>query len=218
MIDFERARKAMVESQLRTSNVSDRRVLVAMGSVPRELFVPEARRAVAYIDDIQPIGAPGSRRFIAAPAVFGKLLQLAEIGAGDSVLDIGAGSGYSTAVLAKLAASVVGVEEDAGLVAAANANLAGLGLGNARVMQGSLSKPGKGAYDVVIVEGALDEAPTAAFGQLKEGGRLVVLIRQGATAVAHLYVKSGKGVAARADFNAVLPALETARREEEFVF
>lgn len=218
MIDFERARKAMVDSQLRTSNVSDRRVLVAMGSVPRERFVSEARRSVAYIDDIQPIGEAGSRRFIAAPAVFGKLLQLADIAPEDSVLDIGAGTGYSTAVLAHLAASVVGIEEDAGLVATANANLTGLGLGNARVVQGSLSQPGKGSYDVVIIEGTLDAAPTAAFGLLNEGGRLVVLIRQGATAVANLYVKSGKSVAARADFNAMLPALETRRREEEFVF
>jgi len=215
MTDYERARQRMVESQLRTGNVTDRRILSIMGRIPRELFVPEGRRAIAYIDDVQPLGAG---RFLAAPAPFAKLLQLAAIEPHEHVLDLGAGTGYSTAVIAGLAASVVGIEADADLVAAASANLATLGIANASVVQGSLSEGGKGEYDVVIVDGALEAVPQALFDRLKDDGRLVALVLEGATAVANVYVRTGKEVAARAEFNSTLPLLETSRATEEFVF
>lgn len=215
MIDYERARTTMVDSQLRTGNITDRRILAAMGRIPRERFVPEARRPVAYIDDVQPLGGG---RFLAAPAPFAKLLQLAAIEPHEIVLDLGAGTGYSTAVIAALAASVVGIEEDGALVAAANDNLAATGLANASVVQGSLADGGKGEYDLVLVEGALDAVPPALFARVKDGGRLVALIRQGATAVANVYVRTGKDVAARAEFNTTLPALSTTLPAEEFVF
>jgi protein-L-isoaspartate(D-aspartate) O-methyltransferase len=216
MVDYERARRTMVDNQLRTANVTDRRILSVMGRVPREIFVPDDRKPVAYIDDIQPLGAAG--RSMPAPAPFAKLIQLAAISSDDHVLDLGAGTGYSTAVLAGLARQVTGIEENGALVAAANANLASLGIANAKVTEGPLTLGGKGHYDVVVVEGALDAVPHALFDRLADGGRLVAMIRQGATAVANVYVKTGRGIAARAEFNSSLPPLTADRKEEDFVF
>jgi len=108
MIDAARQRSNMVESQILTSDVTDRRILRAMGELPRERFVPPALAALAYMDEAVPLSAPAAgRRWLMAPRVFAKLLQLAEIGEEDRVLDVGCGSGYSAAVLAKIARSVV---------------------------------------------------------------------------------------------------------------
>ena len=215
MIDYELARKLMVDNQLRTHHVTERRILAAMGRVPRELFVPEARRPLAYIDDTQPLGA-GSR-FMAPPSLLAKLVQLADVQPGDEVLDIGAGSGYSAAVLAGLGATVHGLEEDAALVAEANATLASLGIANASVSLGSFGDV-NGDYDVIVLQGAVEAVPANLFARLKEGGRLVAMIRKGVVAVANLYVKSGTGVTARAEFNASLPPLSAVRPVEQFVF
>lgn len=219
MTDFAQARKAMVDNQLRTSNVTDRRVLSAMGDVPRERFVPASRQAIAYIDEAHPLhAAPG--RFLPAPAPFAKLVQLAEIVHTDHVLDVAAGNGYSTAVLAHLAASVTAVESDSNLVDAARQTLAGLGISNASVVAGSLESGarGKGPFDVIIIEAGIADVPEALFAQLKPEGRLVALIAPpGLPAVAHIFAKSGKGIAARAEFNAWLPTLPAAKADE-FVF
>jgi protein-L-isoaspartate(D-aspartate) O-methyltransferase len=216
MIDYELARKLMVDNQLRTHHVTERRILAVMGRVPREVFVSEARRPLAYIDDTQPLGATGSR-FMAPPSLLAKLVQLADVQPGDEVLDIGAGSGYSAAVLAGLGAIVHGLEEDAALVAEANANLASLGVANASVSLGSFGDI-NGAYDVIMLQGAVEAVPANLFARLKDGGRLVAMIRQGVVAVANLYVKSGAGVTARAEFNASLPPLSAVRPAEQFVF
>lgn len=217
MVDFERARKIMVDNQLRTSNVTDRRVLAAMLSVPREQFVPADRKALAYIDDAHDLG---HGRSLAAPAPFAKLLQLAEIESGDAVLDVGAGLGYSTAVLAQLAHEVVGVEADAGLAAEAKKSLAAAGVSNADIVVGSFDSlaPGARSFDVIVLEGAVDMVPPGLFSLLAEGGRLVALIQRGAAAVANVYVKSGDAVNARAEFNASLPPLQSVQSADVFVF
>ncbi|HTN61820.1 MAG TPA: protein-L-isoaspartate O-methyltransferase [Devosia sp.] len=216
MVDYELARKLMVDNQLRTHHVTERRILAVMGRIPRELFVSEGRKSIAYIDAIQPLGASGTR-FMAPPSLLAKLVQLADVQPGDSVLDIGAGTGYSTAVLAGLGAQVHGLEEDAALVAMANANLASLGVSNASVAVGSMAQV-SGAYDVIVLQGAVETVPSNLFARLKDGGRLVSMIRQGGVAVANLYVKSGTGVTARAEFNATLPPLSTVRPAEQFSF
>lgn len=218
MVDYERARRFMVDNQLRTSHVTDRRILAEMGRLPRELFVPESRRALAYIDDVQPLGAAGSARFMPAPATFAKLLQLAEITPADRVLDLGAGAGYSTAVIAGLCQAVTGIEEDAALAATATQNLANLGLPNATVIAGTASALSGQRYDVIMVEGAVDAVPQTLFELLDEGGRLVALVRQGGVAIANIFVKTGGKVAARAEFNATLPPLYAGPRPVEFVF
>jgi protein-L-isoaspartate(D-aspartate) O-methyltransferase len=217
MTDFDRARKLMVDNQLRTSGITDRRVLTAMGEVPRERFVPEVRRPLAYIDEAIGIGAG---RKLAAPAPFAKLVQLAEIETGDHVLDLGCGSGYSAAVLGKLAGTVVAVESDASLATEARFTLDATGASNVTVAEGALDTAGKpqGPYDVIVLEGAVTEVPEALFGQLKPDGRLVALIAAaGRPAVAHLFARSGKGIASRPAFDAILPPL-AAKRDDSFVF
>lgn len=217
MADFETARRRMVDNQLRTSNVTDRRILTAMEEVPRERFVPEARQALAYGDVVHSLGGG---RLLASPAPFAKLLQLAEIQHTDSVLDVGAGTGYSTAVLGRLAAEVTGLESDPALVARARELLGNTFVGTGSVVQGPLDGSTLPActYDVIVVEGAVDSEPSALFRLLKDGGRLVALLRRNGAGVAHVYVKSGNDVATRAEFNTALPPLTSAPREETFVF
>jgi protein-L-isoaspartate(D-aspartate) O-methyltransferase len=221
MIDFAAARKKMVENQLQTSGVTDRRLLAVMAQLPREIFVPEGRRDLAYIDEAQPVPASdGAPRFIAPPAPFAKLVQLAGINDGDKVLDLGCASGYSAAVLAQLADHVVAVESDSALVATARANLAALELDNVTLFEGPIEggAPRHGPFDVILLEGMASEPPRHLFGQLAEGGRLVVLQKQGRAAVAHLYVRSGNDVAGRAEFNTSLPPLFVAKVPPAFVF
>jgi protein-L-isoaspartate(D-aspartate) O-methyltransferase len=218
MVDFEQARRTMVDSQLRTTNVTDRRILAAMGRIPREVFVPEVRRPIAYIDESHAFGAVAPGRFLPAPSPFAKLVQLAEIAPGDRILDVGAATGYSTAVLAALGSEVLGIEREAKLVELAAANLSSLGIANAKVIEGSHDRAPKGHFDVIVLEGAVTGVPEAFFASLAEDGRLVALLQTGVTAVAHLFVKTGKTVTSRAEFNASLPPLEAPRPREDFVF
>jgi protein-L-isoaspartate(D-aspartate) O-methyltransferase len=217
MVDFQRARAHMVESQLRAGGITNASILARMRAIPREDFVDTSRRDVAYVDDIQWLGNRAAGRFMAAPVTLAKLIKLAAVTETDAVLDIGAATGYSTAVMAGLAAAVTGLEQDAALAATAAANLAALGLSKARIVAGDIDHLGSARFDVVIVQGALDSVPPAFFAALNDGGRLVALIRNGAISVAHLFVKSDRGVTARAEFNAFLPPLAQTRNEE-FVF
>lgn len=218
MADFATARRRMVDNQLRTSNVTDRRILTAMDEVARERFVPEARQALAYADTAHDLGAG---RALPPPAPFAKLIQLAEIEHTDIILDIGAGTGYSTAVLARLGAQATGLESDPALAATARQLLGGGdSFGNGSIVEGPLdgSSLASDSYDVIIIEGAVDAEPSGLFRLLKDGGRLVALVRRNGAGVAHVYVRSGAAVAARAEFNTALPPLVRAPREERFVF
>jgi protein-L-isoaspartate(D-aspartate) O-methyltransferase len=219
MTDYPRARKAMVDNQLRTNGITDRRILAAMGEVPREVFVPEARRSLAYVDVAHRLpGATG--RSLAAPAPFGKLVQLAEIGPGDTVLDVGVGSGYSAAVLSQLAGNVVALEADPSLAQSARDALATAGIGGVTIVEDALDAgaPRQGPYDVIVIEGAVAAVPQKLLLQLKEGGRLVALIQNGSAAVANVFVRSGDDFAARPSFNTTLPPLSREAPAEKFVF
>lgn len=222
MVDFDRARAVMVDSQVRACNVTERSLLAALLRVPRERFVPESRRSLAYIDEAIPLDSGSRPRLLSPVAPFAKLAQLAEITETDRVLDLGAATGYSTAVLAGLAGEVVGVEADAALAAQASDNLAGLGIENARIVTAPFDKPlkGEGEFDVVLVEGAVTKVPESAFNALKDGGRLVALVEegQGLTASAHVFVKVGRDITSRSAFNASMPPLPLAAVEKEFVF
>jgi protein-L-isoaspartate(D-aspartate) O-methyltransferase len=210
MTGYEARRIAMVESQLRPNQVTDIGLLDAMRTLPRERFVPPAFERLAYMDEDIEVFPPceeAPARFLLAPMVQARLIQLAEIEPQDKVLDVGCVSGYSTAVLARLAARVIGLEPEPELAKAAKANLAGLGLTNAEVVEGALGD-GQAAgapYDVIVLEGSVSQMPDVLLSQLNDGGRLVAVLtrepnmKQGK---AYLFVRVGGETSAVAHFDA----------------
>lgn len=216
MDEYRSARMAMIDSQLRTSGVMDRRLLSAMTDLPREMFVAEGRKAVAYVDDLQPLAS--GQRFLLSPAHFGRMAQLAEIGETSRVLDVGAASGYSTAVLARVGAQVVGVEADAGLVARANEHLAQLGIENASVVDGGVEVVTDQTFDAIVVEGAVDAEPSDLIRILGQGGRLVVPILRRGVAVIHVFRRNHDGVMFTSEFDASMPRLWSWAQKDDFVF
>lgn len=222
MADFAKARQTMVDRQVRTADVTDAKVIAAMAEVPREQFVPRAKRALAYSDADVEIVSPSSgrpARYLIEPAILARLIQLAAIEEGDIVLDIGCGTGYGAAILGRLASAVVALEPDAGLATSATETLIELGIDNAAVVSGPVEKgyPSAGPYDAIILEGSVDAVPVALFDQLKAGGRLVAVIGTGPAGMAMLYRKNGN-VAGRPAFNAPIPPLPGLRPAPTFVF
>ena len=211
----ESARFNMVETQIRPADVTDHRVVAAIGAVPREKFVPRAAAALAYAD-VPVAGAPG--RYLLDPRSFAKLLQLAEIGSDDRVLDVGCGTGYSAAVLARLAGKVIALEQDADLVRAASQLLADA-VGRVEVVQGGLVEGVKdqAPYDVIFVNGAVEQIPDTLLNQLAEGGRLVTFLKDGQSR-AWLFVKEKGQVGKRPDFDAEVPVLAGFRKAVGFIF
>lgn len=207
----------MVEGQLRTQDVSDRDILAAASELPRELFVPERWRMLAYSDvDVE----VGEGRFLMEVAPFAKMLQLAEIRPSDHVLEVGAATGYNAAVLSRLARSVVALESDPALAAQARATLASLGIGNVEVVTGPLPQgwPAGAPYDVIVVSGAVDFVPDALLDQLGEGGRLVAVEGRGLAGEVRVHLKLGGAVGARRGFNAAVKPLPGFEREPAFEF
>ncbi len=176
MTDFAAARYFMVEGQIRPNKVTDHRLVDVLSETPRELFVPDSARGVAYVDDDLPLG---NGRYLLEPMVFARMLQFVSVQDTDRVLDVGSAGGYSTAVLARLAASVVGLDSDAGLTAGAAAALAAQGVANATVVTGPLAEgyAQNAPYDVIVIEGTIPEVPAALINQLAEDGRLVAILR-----------------------------------------
>lgn len=217
MADFASARAAMVDRQLRTNDVTDLRIQAAVAAVPRERFVPAERRALAYMSDCVPLGGG---RHLMDPRSFGKLLQLAAIAPDDVVLVVGGGTGYAAAVAAALAGAVVMLESDPELAAIAEQVLGELCIDTAAVVRGALADgyAAQGPYDVIFIDGGVEEIPPALFAQLKEGGRLVAIRRQGPVGKAHLFVKSGSGLSQRVAFDATVPVLPGFARAAGFVF
>jgi protein-L-isoaspartate(D-aspartate) O-methyltransferase len=221
--NFAELRTKMVDGQLRTTDVTNPDILDAMFAVPREAFVEEKRRALAYIDEDIEIAPPAGgqpARYLMEASPFAKLLQLAEIGPKDRVLDVGAGTGYSSAVLSRLGAHVVALESDSALAAQARANLAATGHANVEVVVGALAEGYAGAsgYDVIVLEGAVGQQPEKLFAQLGEGGRLVVVEGLGNAGIARLYVKTGGSIAGRRAFNAAVKPLPGFERTPAFEF
>lgn len=223
MMDFAAARTKMVDNQLRTTDVTDARVLSVMGRMPREVFVPPSLHPLAYIDeDIRlPSGEMDEdERYLLEPSPFAKLVQLADIKSSDVVLDIGCGSGYSSAVLASLAYSVVALETSESLVEQVEGHLADAQVDNVAVVQGDLKAgyPSEGPYDVIFLNGAVTEVPDALKAQLKDGGRLVAVLGYGRASQAVIFVRSGDDVSGRVVFNTAIPPLTGFEPEERFEF
>lgn len=175
MVDFAAQRTRMVERQLRRRGIADERVLAAMEAVPREEFVPEAMRDRAYADSALPIG---SEQTISQPWIVAAICQALELGGSELVLEVGTGSGYSAAVLARLAAHVVSIERYAELSHEAAAVLERLGARNVELVvgDGSLGVPERAPFDAIAVHATAPAAPATLVDQLAEGGRLVVPI------------------------------------------
>lgn len=223
MTDSTAQRLNMVESQVRPSDVTDRRIIRAMLSVPREEFVPAALASTAYMDVDVPVEAaqaPGVGRCLLAPRVLAKLIQAAGIEANMKVLDVGCATGYSTAIIAALAKDVVGLECSAGLVATAKKALGQLGLGNVQVVQGPLEAglASEGPFDAIVVNGAIAITPAALLEQLKDGGRLVGIAAEGYFGQACVWRRSGKQMDRQVVFDAGAHPLPGFAAKAEFVF
>ena len=221
MTDFAAARRMMVDGQVRTSDVTDPRIIAAMLEVPRERFVPERSAALAYLDlDLPATDGGASVRCLLKPMVLAKLIQAAEIGRDARVLDVACGSGYSSAVLARLARSVVALEDDPALAAHAGATLASLGCANVEVVTGPLPDGWQAGapYDAILLNGAAEVAPTGLLRQLREGGRLVGVAGRGPGSKAMLYVSTGGQPSALPIFDAAAPQLPSFAAPAVFVF
>jgi protein-L-isoaspartate(D-aspartate) O-methyltransferase len=217
MSGFSSARQKMVDGQVRPSDVTDIRIIDTMLAVPREAFVPENLRALAYLDlnlDVSEGGA--AKRFLIKPVVTAKMLQAAEVKDTDNVLVVGCASGYTAALVAKLAARVTATESESSLAAKARDVLAALGLGNVtvRVAAAAEGDSADAPYDVIVLNGATE----IVYRQLKDGGRLVGVFAmsqpQRATIVTHSHHDYGN----RALFDAAVPVLPGLERPPAFVF
>ncbi|MCB1547064.1 MAG: protein-L-isoaspartate O-methyltransferase [Hyphomicrobiaceae bacterium] len=223
MVDAAEQRRNMVDSQLRPSDVTDRRIIRAMLEIPRENFSPSAMRALAYMDEdlvVQAGDRDAPMRHVLAPRTQALLLQLAQIESGDLVLDVGCATGYSTAIAARLADSVVAVEQDARLVERASALLSTLGIDNAAILAGPLNEgmAGQGPYDVIVLNGAVEVIPESLFAQLKPGGRLVAVLIEGRRSRAVVATRRGGKTDVRATRDLSAPSLTGFQKAAGFVF
>jgi protein-L-isoaspartate(D-aspartate) O-methyltransferase len=199
MIDFARRRFTMVESQIRPNEVTDPRLLAILRTLPRERFVPDRLRPLAYSDEAVEVfpaidGAPA--RFLLAPMVLARLVQLAAVEPHDTVLDVGCATGYSTAVLSGLGRAAIGLEPEPELAEAARDALRALGIVNAEIVEGPLADgyPQASPYDVIVLNGSVPNPPAALTSQLREGGRIAVVLASGGAdrqGRAYLFVKVG---------------------------
>ena len=218
MIDFETCRRNMVDNQLRPNKVTDARVIAAMGAVPREKFVGDSLRGVSYVDEDIPLG---DGRVLMEPMVLARLLQAAEIGRDDVVLDIGCGTGYTAAVCAKIAATVVALESDPRLAADAGRILSELEIDNVVAVEGPLAAgyPEQAPYDVILFSGAVQEIPEAILGQLGDNGRLCAVVAKPGAAPRAVLARNYGGVTSTVKiFDASIPLLPGFEREPGFVF
>lgn len=223
MADFAEQRVKMVDGQIRTTDVTSRELLFAMLTVPREEFVPSRRRALAYVDadiEISGGGDGAGPRHLMEPSPFAKLIQFAEVQSHEFVLVVGAGSGYSAAVLSLLCGSVVALESDETLASQASETLARLGYDNVAVVSGPLEAgyPSQAPYDLIFVEGAVDAVPDALLEQLRDGGRLVTVVGEGPVGQATLFRREHGLVSSRRSFNASVKPLDAFRHAPSFAF
>ena len=218
MTDHATARRNMVSGQIRTNRVTDERLIEAMEEIPRESFVPHAKRGVAYVDEDVEIA---SGRYLMEPMVLARLVQEATLAADDVVLDVGCGTGYATAVMSRLAGTVIALDVDGSLAAEAERTLSAVDADNAIVVTGPLTEgyARQAPYDVILLGGAVDHLPQALADQLAEGGRIVGVLREaGGVGQASLWAKHRGALSSRRLFEASLPPLPGIARPVRFEF
>jgi protein-L-isoaspartate(D-aspartate) O-methyltransferase len=219
--EFSIARQNMVDCQVRPSDVTDIGIIDAMLAVPREAFVPQQQRAMAYLDLDLEVGAGASgKRFLIKPAVLAKMLQAAEIAATDNVLVVGCATGYSAAVVAKLAGQVTATESDPDLASKARDVLAQAGCGNVTIRSAAAAdgEAANAPYDVIVLDGATEITPEGVYRQLREGGRLVGVFATTQPPRAAIVTRSHGDFGHRALFDATVPVLPGLGRVPAFVF
>jgi len=220
-MDFAKARETMVDRQIRTFDVTDHRVISAFLSVPREAFVPEQGREFAYLDEdisLAPLGK--QTRYLMEPAAFARMVQSADVKQDDVVLVVGAGTGYASAVLSVLSSSVMGIEEDEELAHFADQALAGNRYDNVALLRREM-KEGcleEAPYDVILMNGAVEELPANIPAQLAEGGRLVYVHGRGKAAEAKLMKRSAGVLSEQFIINCAVPLLPGFEADREFLF
>ena len=208
----------MVDCQIKPNHVRDERIIDAMSELPRESFVPKHMQGFAYIDEDIDLG---NGRYLQEPMVLARLIQAANLKSTDVVLDIGCGMGYSTALLARMASTVVGVEENEKLAEQAEERLKSLDITNAVIYHSSLADgyPRQAPYDAIFINGSLPEVPPTIFDQLVDGGRLVTVIAEdGQNGKAAVYTRVREIVSEKFIFDAATPFLKEFARKDEFVF
>lgn len=216
-MDYTAARHNMVENQIRTNRVIDPAVVAALAEVPREVFVPKAMRGFAYVDEDLDVGGG---RFILEPLTVARLLIATGIQPTDVVLNIGDATGYVTAVVSKLAQTVVALERDADWAGRATQSLSDLGVDNAAVVRGPLEQgyAAQAPYDVILLSGAVAEIPAALCRQLADGGRLAGVVGASGVGKGTLVIRVGDTFGRRALFDAVTPVLPGFQAKPKFVF
>jgi len=219
MTDFALARRNMVEGQLRPNRVTNTALLAALGELPRERFLPDSVRSVAYADEDVPLGGG---RYLMEPMVLARLIQTLQPQPEDRALVVGAARGYGAALLARLVKAVTALESDPVLAAAGEQTTKDLGLADVQWITGKLEQgvPGSAPYDVILIEGAVRQVPQALFDQLAEGGRLAVTLSgaPGAMGVAQIFVKDGGVTSGRPLFEAGTPLLPGFASPPRFTF
>ena len=215
MTDFATLREVMVDTQIRPSDVTKFPILDAMLKIPREHFVPRDKRDVAYIGESVPLSAD---RVVMDPRTLAKLLDAIDINQSELVLDIGSGLGYSSALLSRLAEAVVAVEDDETRVADSEEALQEMGLDNVFVLQGALTKGAAkhGPYDVILIQGAVEDIPQSLIDQLKEGGRMGAIFTDRMNGEARIGFKHEGRMTWRFAFNATLPVIDGFRKAKKF--
>ena len=217
MTDFAARRTIMVDTQVRPNDVTKFPIIETMLAIPREAFVPEQLREAAYVGENMDLGGG---RVVLEARTLSKMLDALDVQPSDKVLDLGAGLGYSSAVIARMAGPVVAVEEDPALAAAAGQRLAAEGIANVILRQGPLSAGAKadGPYDRIAVQGAVEVMPAAILAQLKEGGRIGAIFMEGTLGVCRIGHKIDGQVNWRLSFNAAAPVLPGFAAKHDFVF
>ncbi|MDA9612823.1 protein-L-isoaspartate O-methyltransferase [Paracoccaceae bacterium] len=215
MTDYKTRRKIMVDTQIRPSDVTKFPIIDAFLSVPKEKFVPDGKREAAYIGENFQIGPS---RIILEPRTLAKLLDALDIHNDELVLDVGSGLGYSAAVISLIAQVVIAVEDDSSLASEAAEILSEIGMDNVVVQVAKLEDgaPEHGPYDVIILQGGVEEIPTSILKQLKNGGRIGAIFIEKGLGTAKIGFKLNNTITWRYSFNAAAPILQGFFKQKDF--